>query len=184
MIQKVAKPIFSEGVVVGLARIGLAALYASALFGGIRSADATAVQVMALVFITIYAFVLDDWREALLVLFAPDASLWRPPTGWNLFDRLGMAACRHAVLWIVVRPLLGGLPICPERVVPLPLLASSVQQGVRAWRRRLAASHHATRGHGAGSPAGDYDDGPERAVPAREAPAPDPVVRFDQRRQR
>ena len=96
MIRRIVKPMFSEGVMVGLVRMGLAALY-----GGIRSA-AVAGPVMALVFITIYAFALGDWHEAAITAFAPDRSLWdaEPGLGW----RCALTVCRLAGAWFFLIP--------------------------------------------------------------------------------
>jgi hypothetical protein len=135
--RRLVPAVGGDGLVPGIARCLLAALYATALLSGFHDAETAALQIMALVFVMTYAWVLCDWREALRVLFTPDASLWRFPTGWSLFDRFGVAAYRHAVLWLVVPFLCAGLPCRPEWIVPLPLLASVTQRALEKLRQRL-----------------------------------------------
>jgi hypothetical protein len=135
--RRLARAVAADGIVPGVARCLLAGLYAAVLLDGLRGGDAIAIPVMVLVFLAVYAWVLDDWREAGLVLFSPDGSLWRPPPGWNWLERLGMAACRHAVLWLVATVLFIGLPCRPLWILPLPLLASVTQRVLEGVRQRL-----------------------------------------------
>jgi hypothetical protein len=153
--RRLARAVAADGLVPGVARCLLAGLYFAVLINVFRrGGDACACAITALLFIAIYAWVLDDWREAPLVLFAPDASLWRPPPGWNWLERLGVAACRHAVLWFVLPFLCAGLPCRPEWILPLPLLASVTQRALEGVRQRLHRRRLARlpRGPGCGAP--------------------------------
>jgi hypothetical protein len=86
MIQRIVKRAFSEGTVVGSTRAALAALCVAALINGVRGGDALAGPIMALVFISSYALALRDWREAAIIVFAPDRMLsdLQVSLGWRI----------------------------------------------------------------------------------------------------
>jgi hypothetical protein len=174
--QRLAEALAADGIVPLLMRSSLAGLYIGAAARELRDGYTAAGAPMALVFVTIWALALRNWREALLVMFAPDASLWRPAHGVGWQDRLSLAVCRHAALWFFTLLVFLNVPWFAQYIVPLPLLASCVEHLVQGRRRRAEVSTDAASENGYGVQASQGVQGIEPVIQTQDAPSCTPIV--------
>ena len=148
-MRRMARLIFSDGVLPGVVRLGLSLVYTTALCAAtIRAVHAdAAIGAIALValFTGIFGYVV-GWRELAVVAFAPDRALWHAEGGLGWTRRLPLTALRLFLAWVLLTVLTSGLVPHVGMVVLLPLAASAAQ----CWcdRRRSARGPRLGNGRG------------------------------------
>ena len=133
MPARLIRIIFSDGLIVGFARLMLGLVYLAAVGAASRNGPAVLVVAMALtcaLLICLGAF----WHGIVTALFAPDWPLWHPMNGLSRSRRWGLAACYHVIFGLFVAMFTAALMPHPALLLPLPITASILQR-LCGWLR-------------------------------------------------